>query len=308
MLLRMALGSSSPTPAGSSRVGDLIAAGERSISFEFFPPKDEAGERQLWTALRELEPLRPSFVSVTYGAGGSTRDRTVNITEGIAQHTTLTPMAHLTCVGHTRAELRSVIGSYAAAGVRNVLALRGDPPEGPTAPFRPHPGGLNNAVELVEMTRELGDFSVGVAAFPEVHPAAESADSDARYLAAKARAGAEFAITQLFFRPADYFALVDRVSALGVDIAIIPGIMPITNLAQITRMAELSGAELPDEVVERVSRFDGDAAAVRAEGIALATEMCDELLAQGAPGLHFYTLNRSKATREIYTGLRSTVA
>lgn len=308
MLLRMTLGAPSSDPAGGApRVGDLIAAGERSISFEFFPPKDEAGERQLWTTLRELEPLQPTFVSVTYGAGGSTRDRTVHITEGIAAHTTLTPMAHLTCVGHSRDELRSVIGAYANAGVRNVLALRGDPPEGPAAEFVPHPEGLNNAVELVELTKELGDFCVGVAAFPEVHPAAESADSDARYLAAKARAGAEFAITQLFFLPSDYFALVDRVAALGVDIPIIPGIMPITNLAQITRMAELSGAALPQGVVDRVARFDGDPAAVRAEGIAVATEICDELLAGGAPGLHFYTLNRSKATREIYAGLRSTV-
>ena len=308
MLLRMTLGAPSSDPAGGApRVGDLIAAGERSISFEFFPPKDEAGERQLWTTLRELEPLQPTFVSVTYGAGGTTRDRTVHITEGIAAHTTLTPMAHLTCVGHSRDELRSVIGAYANAGVRNVLALRGDPPEGPTAEFVPHPEGLHNAVELVELTKELGDFCVGVAAFPEIHPAAESADSDARYLAAKARAGAEFAITQLFFRPADYFALVDRVAALGVDIPIIPGIMPITNLAQITRMAELSGAALPRDVVDRVARFDGDPAAVRAEGIAAATEICDELLAGGAPGLHFYTLNRSKATREIYAGLRSTV-
>jgi methylenetetrahydrofolate reductase (NADPH) len=309
MLLRMARHQpTSSSPRDTPGVGDLIAAGERSISFEFFPPRDEAGERQLWTALRELEALQPTFVSVTYGAGGSTRDRTIRVTEGIAQQTTLTPMAHLTCVGHSREELRTVIGSYAAAGVRNVLVLRGDPPEGPTAPFVPHPQGLNNAVELVEMTKDLGDFSVGVAAFPEIHPAAESADSDARYLAAKARAGAEFAITQLFYRPADYFALVDRVAALGVDIPIIPGIMPITNLAQITRMAELSGAQLPEDVVARVSRFDGDPAAVRAEGIAVATEMCDELLAGGAPGLHFYTLNRSRATREIYAGLRTTVA
>jgi methylenetetrahydrofolate reductase (NADPH) len=191
--------------------------------------------------------------------------------------------------------------------VRNVLALRGDPPEGPTASFVPHPRGLHNAVELVEMVKDLGDFSVGVAAFPDVHPAAESAESDARYLAAKAAAGADFAITQLFFRPETYFALVERVSALGADIPIIPGIMPITNLAQVTRMAELSGAALPDAIVERVSRFEGDPAAVRAEGIAIATEMCDALLAGGAPGLHFYTLNRSKATREIYAGLRTTV-
>jgi methylenetetrahydrofolate reductase (NADPH) len=303
----MTLGSPS-TGSGDPTIRERLAAGERSISFEFFPPKDEAGERQLWTTLRELEALQPTFVSVTYGAGGSTRDRTVQITQGIAEQTTLTPMGHLTCVGHSRDELRSVIGSYAAAGVHNVLALRGDPPEGPTAPFRPHPHGLHNAVELVEMVKTLGDFSVGVAAFPDVHPAAESAQSDARYLAAKAAAGADFAITQLFFRVDEYFALVDRVAAEGAEIPIIPGIMPITNLAQVTRMAELSGAALPEEVVARVARFEGDQASVRAEGIAIATEMCDELLDRGAPGLHFYTLNRSRATREIYAGLRSAVA
>jgi len=309
MLLRMALGIPSTSPAARApRVADLIAGGERSISFEFFPPKDEAGERQLWTALRELEALQPTFVSVTYGAGGSTRDRTIRVTERIAQDTTLTPMAHLTCVGHSRDELRSVIGSYAGAGVRNVLALRGDPPEGPAASFMPHPQGLRYATELVELTRSLGDFCVGVAAFPESHPSAESPDADARVLAAKAKAGAEFAITQLFFRPEDYFRLVDRVAALGVDIPIIPGIMPITNLAQVTRMAELSGAALPPEIVDRVARFDGDQAAVRAEGIAIATTLCDDLLAGGAPGLHFYTLNRSRATREIFAGLRTSVA
>jgi methylenetetrahydrofolate reductase (NADPH) len=303
----MALGLPSRMPGGSPTVRELIAAGERSFSFEFFPPKDADGERQLWTALRELEVLQPTFVSVTYGAGGSTRDRTVGITERIAHDTSMTPLAHLTCVGHSRDTLRSVIGAYAGAGVRNVLALRGDPPEGPAAPFVPHAEGLNYAVELVELTKSLGDFCVGVAAFPEVHPSAGSAAADAAVLAAKARAGADFAITQLFFRAADYFRLLDRVSALGVDIPIIPGIMPITNLAQIRRMAELSGAALPAEVVERVARFDGDPAAVRAEGIAVATELCDTLLAGGAPGLHFYTLNRSKATREIYAGLRTAV-
>jgi methylenetetrahydrofolate reductase (NADPH) len=294
-------------PGGSETVRDLIDAGERSFSFEFFPPKDEAGERQLWKALRELECLHPTFVSVTYGAGGSTRDRTVRVTHQIATDTSMTPLAHLTCVGHSRDTLRSVIGSYADAGVRNVLALRGDPSEGPTAPYQPHPEGLVHAVELVELVRSLGDFCVGVAAFPEGHPSAESLDADARVLAAKAEAGAEFAITQLFFRADDYFRLVDRASALGVDIPIIPGIMPITNLAQIRRMAELSGAALPPEVVERVARYGDDAAAVRSEGILIATELCDTLLAGGAPGLHFYTLNRSKATREIYANLRTPV-
>ena len=295
-------------PGGAHTVRDLIDAGEKSFSFEFFPPKDEAGERQLWKALRELETLRPTFVSVTYGAGGSTRDRTVRVTHQIAADTSMTPLAHLTCVGHSREELRCVVGSYADAGIRNILALRGDPPEGPSAPYVMHPEGLRYAVELVELVKSLGDFCVGVAAFPEGHPSAESLDADARALAEKARAGAEFAITQLFFRPDDYFRLVDRVSALGVHIPIIPGIMPITNLAQIRRMSDLSGAELPAEVVERVARHGDDAVAVRREGIEIATELCDTLLAGGAPGLHFYTLNRSKATREIYANLRTPVA
>ena len=292
-------------PGRPAAIRDLIATGERSFSFEFFPPKNEEGERQLWKALRELEPLQPTFVSVTYGAGGSTRDRTVRVTESIAQDTSMTPMAHLTCVGHSRETLRSVIGEYAGAGVLNVLALRGDPPEGPTAPYTPHPEGLAYAVELVEMTKSLGNFCVGVAAFPEGHPSAEDLDADARVLVEKANAGADFAITQLFFRPDDYIRLVDRVRQLGSDIPIIPGIMPVTNLAQIKRMAELSGAALPDEIVARVEKHADDPAAVRAEGIAIATEICDRLLAEGAPGLHFYTLNRSKATREIYAGIRA---
>jgi methylenetetrahydrofolate reductase (NADPH) len=307
MLLRMTLRTSSSPAGGVPSVSDLVAGGERSISFEFFPPKDEAGERQLWTALRELEALRPTFVSVTYGAGGSTRDRTIRVTEGIAAQTTLTPIAHLTCVGHSREELRAVIGSYADAGVRNVLALRGDPPGGPGTAWTATPGGLTYATELIELVTSLGDFCVGAAAFPEGHREAESVEHDARVMKAKQDAGAEFAITELFFRVEDYFALVDRCDAVGVDIPILPGIMPITSLPQIQRMTELSGREIPSEVVDRVARYDGDAAAVRAEGIAIATEMCDALLAGGSPGLHFYTLNRSKATREIYAGLSSTV-
>jgi methylenetetrahydrofolate reductase (NADPH) len=307
MLLRMTPATSSSPAGGSPSVSDLIAAGERSISFEFFPPKDEAGERQLWTALRELEALRPTFVSVTYGAGGSTRDRTIRLTEGIAAQTTLTPMAHLTCVGHSRDELRSVIGSYAGAGVRNVLALRGDPPGGPGTAWTATPDGLTYATELIELVTSLGDFCVGAAAFPQGHREAESVEQDAWVMKAKQDAGAEFAITELFFRVQDYFALRDRCAAVGVDIPVLPGIMPITSLPQILRMTELSGREVPSEVVDRVSRYDGDSAAVRAEGIAIATEMCDALLADGAPGLHFYTLNRSKATRQIYSGLSSTV-
>ena len=298
---------SDPPGPSAPRVADLISAGERSISFEFFPPKDEDGEVQLWTALRELEALQPTFVSVTYGAGGSTRDRTIRVTERIAAETTLTPMAHLTCVGHTRGELRTVIGSYADAGVRNVLALRGDPADGPGTPWTPTEGGLTHASDLIELVRSLGDFCVGAAAFPEGHREAESLEHDARVMRAKQDAGAEFAVTELFFRVQDYFALRERCDRAGVGIPVIPGIMPITSLKQVVRMTELSGRKVPSEVVDRISRFEGDAAAVRAEGVALATEMCDELLGGGAPGLHFYTLNRSRATREIYGGLRSTV-
>ena len=302
----MAYGLPTRMPGRAQTVRDLIAAGERSYSFEFFPPKDEAGEKQLWKALRELEPLRPTFVSVTYGAGGSTRDRTVRVTERIATDTSMTPMAHLTCVGHSREELRRVVGSYADAGIRNILALRGDPLAGPGTPWVPTEDGLSYASELVALVKSLGDFSVGVAAFPEGHREAPSVEEDARVMRVKQDAGAEFAITELFFRPDDYFRLLERCERVGVDIPIIPGIMPITNLRQIQRMAELSGREVPVEVVSRVEAV-ADPADVRAVGIEIATEMCDRLLAGGAPGLHFYTLNRSKATREIYANLASPV-
>jgi methylenetetrahydrofolate reductase (NADPH) len=293
-----------PARAGAGRVPELVAAGGRSFSFEFFPPKDEAGTVALWRALRELEPLRPTFVSVTYGAGGSTRDRTVEITKRIARDTTMVPMAHLTCVGHSREELRSVVGAYAAAGIRNVLVLRGDPPGGPGTPWTATEGGLTYASDLVALVRSLGSFSVGVAAFPEGHREAASLDDDVRVLRAKQDAGAEFAITDMFFRGSDYFGLVERARRAGVTLPILPGIMPITNLGQVKRMAELSGREVPPEVVARVSRHEGDKEAVRAAGIEVASELCEALLAGGAPGLHFYTLNRSKATREIYANLR----
>ncbi len=295
-------------PVGAGTVRDLIATGRRSFSFEFFPPKDEEGTAQLWRALRELEPLHPTFVSVTYGAGGSTRDRTVEITKRIARETTMVPMAHLTCVGHSRDELRQVIGAYADAGIRNVLVLRGDPPGGPGAPWTPTAGGLTYATELVVLVRSLGAFSVGVAAFPEGHREAACLEDDVRVLRQKQDAGAEFAITDMFFRAEDYLGLLERSAAAGVDIPILPGIMPITNLGQIRRMAELSGREVPSEVVNRVARHEGDPEAVRAAGIEVASELCETLLDQGAPGLHFYTLNRSKATREIYANLRLPVA
>ncbi|WP_244927568.1 methylenetetrahydrofolate reductase [NAD(P)H] [Nocardioides sp. W7] len=284
-------------------MADLIAQGGRSFSFEFFPPKDEAGEEQLWRAINDLEPYRPTFVSVTYGAGGATRDTTVRVTSRIAHETSMLPVAHLTCVGHTQEEIEGILDTYTAAGVNHVMALRGDPSDGPRAAWTPTEGGLTYASELVELVRRRGDFRIGVAAFPEGHPTAESLDHDADVLVAKARAGAEFAVTQMFFRAADYFGLVERVRARGVDLPILPGIMPILNLNAIRRQGELIGADVPVEVVERISAYDGDPVALRAEGIRLAAELCEDLLAGGAPGLHFYTLNRSKATLEIFEAL-----
>ncbi|MCW2767156.1 MAG: 5,10-methylenetetrahydrofolate reductase [Nocardioides sp.] len=288
-------------------MAELIGRGERSFSFEFFPPKDEAGEEQLWRAISALEPYRPTFVSVTYGAGGSTRDTTVRVTGRIARETSMTPMAHLTCVGHTREEIEAILDTYAEAGIRNIMALRGDPSGGPRAEWEATPGGLTYASELVELVHSRGQFRIGVAAFPEGHPSAASLDQDADVLVAKARAGAEFAVTQMFFRASDYFGLVERVRDRGVDLPILPGIMPILNLSAIRRQGELIGADVPTEIVDRISRYEGDKAAVRAEGIAVAAELCEELLAGGAPGLHFYTLNFSKATLEIFAALNITV-
>ncbi len=291
-------------PMGPGRsVVELINGGQRSISFEFFPPRDEAGAAQLWKAIQDLEPFAPTFVSVTYGAGGSTRDKTVEITGRIARETSLTPMAHLTCVGHTRAELEAILDSYVAAGVRHLMALRGDPEDGPSAPWTPTEGGLTYASDLVELARSRGDFRIGVAAFPEGHPSAESRDHDADVLVAKAKAGAEFAVTQMFFSAQDYFDLVARVRDRGVDMPILPGIMPILNVKALQRQGELIGAAVPDALVKRISQHT-EPADIRAEGIAVSAELCEELLAGGAPGLHFYTLNRSKATLEIFERLR----
>jgi len=290
------------------RIGDLLAQGGRSFSFEFFPPKDEAGEEVLWRSISELEPLQPTFVSVTYGAGGTTRDRTVAITGRIARETSMLPMAHLTCVGHTTAELTRILDSLRESGVRNVLALRGDPLAGPGTPWVTTEGGIDYASELVEYVRSVSDLCVGVAAFPEGHRDSASLDEDVAVLKAKQDAGAEFAITEMVLRASDYLSLVERAHAAGVEFPIIPGIMPILNFNSMAKMVELSGRDIPSEVMARLEPLKDDPAAVRAEGIALATEMCDELLAGGAPGLHFYTLNRSKATREIYGRLRTTVA
>ncbi len=288
---------------GPVRIADLLRQGGRSYSFEFFPPKDEAGEEVLWRSISELEPLRPTFVSVTYGAGGTTRDRTLAITARIAQETSLLPMAHLTCVGHTTDELDRILESLQRSGVRNVRALRGDPPGGPGTEWVSTEGGIEYASDLVQFIRRTKDFSVGVAAFPEGHRDAASLEDDVAVLKAKHEAGAEFAVTEMVLRSSDYFGLVERARAVGIDFPIIPGIMPILNYSSMAKMVELSGRDMPDEVLARLEPLREDPAALRAEGIALATELCDTLLAGGAPGLHFYTLNRSKATREIYAAL-----
>jgi methylenetetrahydrofolate reductase (NADPH) len=286
------------------RIDDILAAGQGPVfSFEFFPPKTEQGEQNLYAALSELQTLEPSFVSVTYGAGGSTREKTIEIVKRIRERYGLEAMAHFTCVGATVAELRETLEEMERAGIDNVLALRGDPPAGQEDWMKTE-GGLEFSRELVELIRADYPFAVGAACFPETHIHAVSPEADLAYLAEKVRAGADFLITQLFFDNSLYFDFLARARATGIEAPIIPGIMPITHAGQVERMAKMCGTSIPQGLLRELHARGDNPEAVLDFGVAYATLQCAELLAAGVPGIHFYTLNRSPATRAILSALK----
>jgi methylenetetrahydrofolate reductase (NADPH) len=287
------------------RVDKIIESSRPVFSFEFFPPKTDEGQKSLEDALGDLKKDSPDYVSVTYGAAGSTRDRTVEVTKWIKEDLGLEAMAHLSCVGEPVERLREILDEIAAAGVDNVLALRGDPPRG-EAEWQPHPEGLNYSVDLIELIREGYDFCVGATCFPEVHPEAADLDHDLRYLKRKVEAGASFLITQLFFDNEDYFRFVDSAREYGIEVPIVAGIMPITNFEQLKRFTTLCGATIPPALYEQLEARHAEGEEAVAElGVAYATLQCADLLARGAPGIHFYTLNKSPATRAILSALKA---
>jgi methylenetetrahydrofolate reductase (NADPH) len=286
------------------RIDEIIAAsGEPVFSFEFFPPKTDEGERNLRATLEDLRAFDPAFVSVTYGAGGSTRNKTVELTHWIKQELGIEAMAHLSCVGATREDLIQILDGMTQAGIDNVLALRGDPPRGQSE-WTPHPGGLHYSTELAGLIAQSYPFAIGAACFPEVHPEAPDMAHDLRFLKQKVQSGATFLITQLFFDNELYFNFVEEARAMGIEVPIIPGIMPVTNVAQIKTITDMCKATIPDALLEALEWRSEDTDAVLQLGVAYATLQCAELLARGAPGIHFYTLNRSPATRAILSALR----
>jgi methylenetetrahydrofolate reductase (NADPH) len=276
-----------------------------TFSFEFFPPKDAEGEARLWSAMEGLESIEPDFISVTYGAGGSTRDRTIRITSEITAHTKVPAVAHLTCVGSTREDLIEILGKYREAGINSILALRGDPVGGPRSPWVTTPGGFDHSDQLVSLAAELGGFTIGVAAFPDGHPASNGdLQLDIDVLLEKERRGATFATTQFFFEAEKWIELVEKLQARGSTMPIFPGILPVTNAKQLSRMAELTGTPLPKKLIESLAKVEDSPEDVRKVGVDIATEMCEKLIAAGAPGIHFYTMNTSTATREVFERIK----
>ncbi len=272
-----------------------------SYSFEFFPPKDLEGEERLWRAIEGLKSIAPDFVSVTYGAGGSTRDRSIRIAREITDRTGIPTVAHITCVGSTREELLEILNSYKDAKITSILALRGDPVGGPLAPWIPTENGFTHADELVELANECGGFRIGVAAFPDGHPSSGGDfEKDIDVLIRKEKLGATFATTQFFFDVKVYSNLIEHLAKRGSALTIIPGILPVTNVKLLHRMAELGGTPIPVEIAKAFAEVESDPQAVRELGVEIATKLCKELLEAGAPGLHFYTMNSSTATVEIY--------
>jgi methylenetetrahydrofolate reductase (NADPH) len=284
-------------------IDELFTADGPVFSFEFFPPRTPEGVETLFETVEALKPLQPAFVSVTYGAGGTTRDGTVEIVTRIKREHGLEAMAHLSCVGETTQGLVEILDRLEAGGIDNVLALRGDPPRGETE-FRRHEGGLDSAAALAGFICERYRFAIGGACFPEVHPEAANLEADLAYLKTKVTSGARFLITQLFFDNRIYFDFVDAARAVGIDVPIVPGVIPITSYAQIVRFCQLCDASIPQSLAEAMDALGGDQDAEAELGVAYAARQCEELLARGAPGIHFYTLNRASATRAVLAAMR----